>query len=169
MAHPLSITIKESISDLRVLQRKHGPHIQKRLELLVVIKKHEARGGLSKRALSEKTGMNHNSIVKWRNRYLQYGIARLLSDGRTGFKPSILTKGQHQELKCKLEDKKGNILGYKELLAWVQGNINENMKYTTLYEYCRRHFGTKIKVARKSHASKDDGAVEAFKKTSAMR
>jgi hypothetical protein len=40
------------------------------------------------------------------------------------------------------------------------------MKYITLVKYAERHFGSKIKVARKSHVKKDEEAVVAFKKTS---
>ncbi len=40
------------------------------------------------------------------------------------------------------------------------------MKYITLVKYTKRHFGTKIKVARKSHVKKDEEAVATFKKTS---
>jgi hypothetical protein len=39
------------------------------------------------------------------------------------------------------------------------------MKYITLLKYAERHFGSKIKVARKSHVKKDDLRVESFKKT----
>jgi len=40
------------------------------------------------------------------------------------------------------------------------------LKYITLVKYTERHFGSKIKVARKSHVKKDDLQVESFKKTS---
>ena len=70
MALPLKITISESIEQLRTLQRKNGELINKRLKVLIEIKKHE-KTGISKRQLSDITGINHNSIVKWRKRFQQ--------------------------------------------------------------------------------------------------
>jgi hypothetical protein len=40
------------------------------------------------------------------------------------------------------------------------------MKYITLVKYTQRHFGSKIKVARKGHVKKNDTEVDSFKKTS---
>ena len=39
------------------------------------------------------------------------------------------------------------------------------MKYNTLRTYLIRHFGTKLRMPRKSHYKKDEQAIEAFKKT----
>lgn len=166
MSKPLHINIKESISELRALQRKSGQLISNRIEVLIVIKQHEKQGGISKRGLSAKTGVNHNSIVKWRKMYLSGGIESLLKHGRVGFKPSLISKGEHKQLESRLKDPKNNLQGYTELLQWTKTMWNKDLNYTTLYEYCRRNFGSKIKTARKSHIKKDEKAVEAFKKTS---
>ena len=40
------------------------------------------------------------------------------------------------------------------------------IKYNTLLKYSIRHFGSKVKVARKSHVKKDVAAVASFKKNS---
>jgi len=63
LALPFKITVIESVQELRTLQRKHGEQIKKRLQVLIKIKKHQQNGGISKRALSEITGIIHNSIV----------------------------------------------------------------------------------------------------------
>jgi len=163
MAHPLIIHIKESISQLRNMQSKNGELIGKRIRVLIEIKKHE-NSGISKRELSILTGVNHNSIVKWRNMYLQGGINSILTHGRKGSKPRILNSVQHNQLKEKLMDPTNEIRGYVELLNWIKEELNVEIKYTTLVEYSKRNFGSKIKVARKSHVKKDEKAVEAFKK-----
>jgi transposase len=169
MAHPLSISIKESIVSLRKMQRKQSELISKRIQVLIEIKKRE-KEGISKRALSDITGVNHNSIVKWRNMYLQGGINLLLKHGRKGgFKPSIVSAEEHEKLKLLLHDPKNGIRGYKELLQWVSTELGKEMKYTTLVEYTKRHFQSKIKVARKSHLKKDDTLVTTFKKTSVVK
>ena len=169
MSHPLSIIIKESVSELRVIQRKHGELIGKRMQVLIEIKKRE-KEGISKRALADITGVNHNSIVKWRNMYLDGGIDALLKHGRKGgFKPSVVSAEEHQQLKALLHDAKNGIRGYKELLNWVATELGKEMKYTTLVEYTKRHFQSKIKVARKSHVKKDTELVNSFKKTSVKK
>jgi hypothetical protein len=165
MAYPLEIKIKESIKELRALQREQGELISKRLQVLIEIRRHE-KTGISKRDLSDLTGVNHNSIVKWRKMYLNGGIASLLKHGRIGFKPSVLSPEEHEQIRVILNNNNNNIRGYKELLEWVKEELGRELKYTTLVEYVKRHFHTKIKVARKSHVKKDESLVSAFKKTS---
>ncbi len=165
MAQPLQIIIKESIPELRKLQRQHGELISKRLLMLIEIKKHENKG-ISKRYLSLITGINHNSIVKWRKIYLQSGIEPLLTHGRVGgFKKSVFNKAEHKKIELLLNNPNNGIRGYTELLAWVAKELSKNMKYITLLKYTERHFGSKIKIARKSHVKKDKALVDAFKKT----
>jgi hypothetical protein len=47
---------------------------------------------------------------------------------------------------------------------WVKTELSKDIKYITFVKYAERHFTTKIKVARKSHAKKDEEAVNTFKK-----
>ena len=166
MALPFQITVKQTIPELRKLQRTTGALISKRLLMLIEIKKHEKKG-ISKRELSRITGINHNSIVKWRKLYNLSGIEPLLKHGRVGgFKKSVVSKEEHQKIAIKLNDPKNGLRGYTELLEWVNKELSKNMKYITLVKYAERHFGSKIKVARKSHVKKDEEAVATFKKTS---
>lgn len=163
MSLPKSILIKESLSELKGLQRKSGHLIAKRLQILIEFKKNEA--GISKRAVSDKTGINHNSITKWRNIYLKSGIRTFLIHGRKGFKKSVIDTGSHKAIEKKLKDPRNGLRGYKELRQWVNETLNLEVEYSTLVKYAIRHFGTKIKVARKSHVKKDENSVNAFKKT----
>ena len=166
MALPLQITVIQTIPELRKLQRNSGELINKRLLMLIEIKKHE-KTGISKRELSRITGINHNSIVKWRKLYNLSGIAPLLKHDRVGgFKKSVVSKEEHKKIAMKLNDAKNGIRGYTELLEWVNKELSKDMKYITLVKYTERHFGSKIKVARKSHVKKDEEAVGTFKKTS---
>ena len=134
--------------------------------MLIEIKKHE-KTGISKRDLSNLTGINHNSIVKWRKMYLSEGMGSLLKHGRVGgYKKSIVSPQDHQQIEKLLNNPKNGIRGYVELLEWVSKELSKDMKYITLLKYTQRHFGSKIKVARKSHIKKDDFLVETFKKIS---
>ena len=166
MALPFQITVKETIIELRNLQRKSSELIGKRLLMLIEIKKHE-KTGISKRDLSQLTGINHNSIVKWRRQYNKEGIEPMLTHGRVGgFKKSVISKEEHKKIEKKLNDPKNGIRGYVELLEWANNEFSKQIKYITLLKYAQRHFGSKIKVARKSHVKKDAALVDTFKKTS---
>lgn len=166
MALPKHITVEEDVHTLKLHAKKGNGLIKKRMRLLIELKKPGATDQ-SKRALATKLGLNHNSVTKWRKMYEEEGIESLLKDGRTGgFKPSVVTKEEHEKIKAILNDQSNGIVGYAELLKWVQKELHKEMKYITLLKYVQRHFGAKIKTARKSHVKKDEQAVEAFKKTS---
>ncbi len=97
MALPFQLTVKETIVALRKLQRTNKDLISKRLHMLIEIKKHE-KTGISKRELSRITGINHNSIVKWRKLYKLSGIEPLLKHGRVGgVRKALLVKNYTKE------------------------------------------------------------------------
>lgn len=166
MAKALYIHVKETVNELRALQRKHCELIGKRLQMLIVIKQHENEEPLSKLKLSELTGINPNSIVKWRIDYLNSGISVLLEHGRKGFKKSVFNEDEHSAIEAKLRDPENGIVGYKELQQWIESELQRPVKYITVVKYSQRMFGAKIKVARKSHIKKDKEAEDIFKKTS---
>jgi transposase len=87
----------------------------------------------------------------------------MLKHGRTGFKPSVFTKQEHAKIENELSKPKNTLRGYKQLMTWINTELNKKVKYTTVVEYSKRHFGTKIKVARKSHVKKDTKAAEEFR------
>lgn len=165
MSSPKQIIVKESISQLRQLQKKATPLIAPRLRVLIAIKK-AGEQGISKRELAEMVGVNHNSVQTWRNSYIAGGIEALCSHGRTGFKPSVFTPAEHAAIEAKLRDPKNGLRGYVELQEWVEKEFAKSVKYNTLLKYSIKNFGSKIKVARKSHVKKDEKAVDSFKKTS---
>jgi transposase len=165
MSNAKAIYVKESVKELTQLKKGSSDTVSKRLQMLIVIKLNK-EGSLSKRALSTFIGVNANSITAWKKLYEQQGISGIMSDGRIGFKPSVVSDMEHKEIEKKLKDPQNGIRGYKELLDWVRQELSKDMKYITLVKYTERHFGSKIKVARKSHVKKDEQAVEAFKKTS---
>jgi transposase len=160
-----SLIIKESIKELKGYQKGASSAVNKRLLFLITIKQNKVES-ISKRVLSKALGIDPNSVTNWKKLYEQQGIAGIIGDGRIGFKPSVITKMEHDALEKKLKDPKNGIRGYNELLQWVKTEFTKDIKYITLVKYAERHFGTKIKVARKSHAKKDEALVTSFKKTS---
>jgi len=160
------IHIKESSKELKQLQKQQPLTIIKRLNMLIELKK-DGANGISKRHLAKLIGVNPNSIQKWRTLYINEGIKGIVSHGRIGFKPSLISKQEHKKIEHKLNQPKNALRGYKELVQWIKDEFGKELKYTTVVEYSKRHFGSKIKVARKSHVLKDEETEATFKKTSA--
>ena len=165
MSKATIIHIKESSKELKQLQKNQPLTIIKRLNMLLELKKNGING-LSKRQLAKLIGVDPNSIQKWRTIYVNAGIKGIISHGRIGFKPSLITKEEHKKIEHKLNQPKNALRGYKELMQWIKDEFGKEIKYTTVVEYSKRHFGSKIKVARKSHILKNEVAMGAFKKTS---
>ncbi len=166
MALPKKIYVKESIKEIKKLQKDQPVTIIKRLNMLLELKKHEETG-VSKRDLAKIVGIDPNSVQSWRSLYLKGGITLLIKNNKTGFKPSIIKDKEHRLIEKQLKNPTNGMRGYKELMHWIKTDLNIEVKYTTLFGYVKRHFGAKIKVARKSHVRKNKEAVETFKKTSA--
>jgi transposase len=159
------IQIKESLKELKMLFKNASGGSAKRLSFLIALKQNKLPS-VSKRAMSEFLGIDPNSVTNWKRLYQQKGISGILSDGRIGFKPSVVSPEEHKAIEKKLNDPDNEIRGYNELLDWVKTTLSKDMKYITLVKYTERNFGSKIKVARKSHIKKDMEAVVDFKKTS---
>lgn len=165
MANSKSISVKESEVELKKLIRQQPIHLKNRIQMLLVIKRSEH--SLSKIELSNILKINHNTAQSWRKTYCEGGIDALLSYGRIGFKPSIINKEIHQAIEQRLTSPKDAFTSYVDLINWIVENyLPDGINYHTVNKYIKRHFGAKLKVARKSHSKKDENAVEAFKKTS---
>lgn len=146
----------------------HGqsrPNMAARLQVLMVFKKHEGTG-ISKRAVAQQTGSDHNSVQAWRSAYLAGGIEKLLSHSMGGNRPSVISAEQEVLLREKLKDPGNGLQGYVELMHWFEDHFQEQINYKTLNGYVNRKYGAQVKTARKSHVAKDPLAAEAFKKTS---
>jgi transposase len=166
MANPLLVAVTESEEELtQYIRRAKTPAKRNRLKILVEIKNAGAKG-ISKRELSKKTKLNHNTVQIWRKLYGKEGISAFLEDGRTGFKPTEITVEEHEAIGAKLNDPYNGLQGYMELKYWYDATYNKEIKYNTLLKYCVRHFKSSCKVARKSHIKKDVEQVDHFKKTS---
>lgn len=165
MAAPKSFIVKESVSELKELEREVHPLIGKRIQALIVFKKNE-QNGISKREVAQLIGVNHNSIQTWRTSYIKGGIELLMSHSKKSNAKSVFTEQQVGVLKAKLDDPKNGLVGFKELLNWFNENQNTSINYKTFHGFIVRKFNAKVKTARKSHVNKDQKAVDSFKKTS---
>ena len=165
MSDPKTFIIKESIGDIKKLIKTSHPMISKRLHALLVFKEHEETG-ISKRLVAERIGVNHNSIQTWRQLYISGGLKKLMSHGKTGFKPSVITAEQEKAISEQMHKPDNGFVGFVELLAWFNETFNTQLNYKTFHGFVVRKFKAKIKVARKIHVKKVPEAVADFKKTS---
>jgi transposase len=165
MSYSKIFPIKESVSEIKKLQRKSTAIISKRLNALLVFKRYEATG-ISKLMASKETGINQNSIQTWRSLYIKGGIDALIKHKNNGYKPSKINIEQEAELKKIMHNPENGFVGYIELQVWFNETYKMNVEYNTFRNFIVRKFKSKIKVARKYHAKKDQEAVDTLKKTS---
>ena len=160
MAKALNVVVKESIKDLKSIQ-KEKPSYYSRIQMLLLIKEGKF---ITKDALSEALHVSTQSVHIWRTKYNAGGIDRLLEDKRGG-KPAQITAPIHERLSTRLNSSKEGFKSFVEIQEWLQENFGIEMKYQALNKYIKRKFRARPKVARKSHINKDENAAALFKKT----
>ena len=139
------IHVKETSKELKQLQKNQPLIIVKRLNMLIELKKNGSNG-ISKRQLAKLIGADPNSIQAWRTIYINQGIKGIISHGRIGFKPSLVSKQEHKKIEHKLNQPKNALRGYKELMQWIKDELDKELKYTTVVAYSKRHFGSNTKL-----------------------
>lgn len=164
MASKTKIDIKESKQELEKL-RKSKKTEREKTRILFLLLKLESRFN-SQKELSEYLHVSESTLRRWTNSYNEFGLDKLLTIPLGGKRREVITSSIHNALKEKLEDSKNCLLGYNDAVDWVYQHCGVQIKYNTLRTYMKRHFGTKLKVPRKSHYKKDEQAIEAFKKLS---
>lgn len=155
------ITVKETIAALRQLHKQSAPHLQPRIQMLLLIKAGKA---YSKQALADALGVNHNTTQSWKKAYEQGGIELLLTDKRGGNKQSLITPKAHRQLKERLSNSKTGFRSFIEIQHWLETEFNISAHYQTVHKYVQRNFGAKLKVSRKSHVHKSTADEAVFKK-----
>ena len=165
MSAPKTFLIKESLAEIKKLQKASTPMLAKRLHALLLFKQNEV-SGISKREVAQAIGVNHNSVQAWRSLYVLGGIELLTKHSKIGYKPSVITPEQEQAIKEQLYNAENGIVGFVELLAWFDQKFKTQTNNKTFHGFVVRKFKAKIKTARKSHVKKDQEKVEDFKKTS---
>ena len=165
MSNSKVFSIKESVAEIKKLRSKCTPIVSKRLTALLVFKRNETTG-ISKMMASKETGFDQNSIQTWRSLYIKGGIEALIKHNNIGYKPSLINAEQEAELKTILNNPENGFVGYIELQSWFNEKHKMEIEYNTFRNFIIRKFESKIKVARKYHAKKDQDAVDTFKKTS---
>ncbi len=68
---------------------------------------------------------------------------------------SVFSEEMQKSIKDKLENVETIISSYIELKSLIDKEFDTNVHYGTLSDFCRRRFGAKLNVSRKSHINKD--------------
>lgn len=157
------ISIKETLSSLKILKRKQSSLAkERRVYALICLKEDKFN---TRAQLANHMGITIRSIEKWVVQYNEFGIDDLLKvkPSRRGSK--IITAQVHEGLKGKVNNEKEPFRGYWEAQQWVKEKYGIEVNYHRIREYLIKHFGTKVKRPRKSHIDKDPNGQAAFLKT----
>ena len=161
MRQPLPVSIKESLSELRGLQKKYVSKY-KVLQMLIVLKQ---RGAMSKDKLASSLGVSDKSVHTWRGLYISGGIEALLVENRGGKKSAAITSSVHEQLAKRLNNPKEGFRSFIEIQEWLLNEFSIEMEYHAVNKYVKRKFGARLKVSRKSHVQKSPAAEAVFKKS----
>jgi transposase len=156
------LSITETSASLKRLQKQYPPYLAIRIQMLLLMLDKCIH---SKRGLSAVLGVSANTVQSWKTMYSKGGLSALLEYKRGGNKPSVISSSNEKKIVSKLSDPYDAPRSFKELQQWVDEHLIKGINYHTLNKFVKRKYHAKIKVARKSHVSKDEGAVAAFKKT----
>ena len=160
MAKALVIEVNESAKELKRLSTQLTPTKQKRIQMLLLMQKGKHQ---TKDSLALALGVSGQSIQTWRTLYRKGGLEWLLSDGRGGFKPAAIPPAIKAKLEKRLSSPTEGFTSYGEVQQWLEDTFGIEIKYSALYQFLKRNFKVKLKVARKSHVHKDPAAEAVFK------
>lgn len=160
MAKGVTLIVKESIEEIKLLHSKAPIHLRSRYKMLL----HILNGCTGTNALAAKTGVSSNTISIWKRRYNSGGLEQLSSDKRGGDFKSDISIEDKKKIEQKLSDPKNAFTSFGQAQAWLKEELGIDKQYHAVNKYLKRNFGAKLKVGRKSHVKKDEAAVAVFKK-----
>jgi transposase len=163
MSRISTIVIKEDKDQLESLYKKEKNYrIRQRIKCLIYTRSNEFKGQLD---LANHLSIDYATVKRWLKQYREEGLESLIKLKSGGNRNSVISQDIHQGLSEKLNNSSSPLLGYWDAVLWVKKRFDIDIEYNTLRTYIIRHFGTKLKMPRKSHYKKDEQAIEAFKKT----
>jgi len=163
MSYKSRITVSEELTDLRNMLGSAKNHkVKLKLKSLILLKENTHK---KQEDIANHLCIGYSSLKRWYRAYSTKGLGDFIKVVPTGTKKSVVPVEIHKALKEKLSDSSDPLLGYWQAVSWVESNHNLTINYQTLRKYMKKHFGSKLKVPRKSHYKKDEQAIEAFFKT----
>lgn len=165
MARRLKLEIAETAEYLEksLKQSKSGAR-KERLLLLWWLK----TGQVSEhQELSRRLGRGHSTITRWLHSYREGGLVQLLQV-KTAPGAELKIQGEAlDKLKQQLASPEG-FSSYRAIVEWLEQECGLKVKYDTVNRFVREKLKAKLKVPRPQSLKQADGAVEGFKKTSAL-
>ena len=158
------ITVKQSKEELYTLRKKSKSHRVKTRILFLLLK--QSNQTISQKNLALHLNVSESSLGRWAKVYSESGLESMLKISNGGKRRMVITSDVHKGLASKLQNSSDPLLGYNDALLWVETQYGKTFKYNTLRTYMIRHFGSKLKVPRKSNYKKEDKAITVFKKLS---
>ncbi len=144
MPKQLEIAIKESLENLKKLARNSKSDRKRaRLKALILIKSGAVR---YKNELAKRVKYHRETVANWLTCYQNHGLEKMLFVESGGNGKKKISAQTHQAIEDKLSQPDNGITSYVALLLWVQQNHQSDIQYEALRKYCRRNFGTKLKV-----------------------
>ncbi|MCX8080484.1 MAG: hypothetical protein N3F09_04515 [Bacteroidia bacterium] len=149
----ITIKVKESEKELKLLLKKLPPFFHPRIEFLLKLKKKNGEG--SKLYWAKVMGVQGNTIQKWRTLYRKKGIKGLITLPKKGFKITVIDDKQRKYIKDIVKSKK-SVKSIGELTHILNKKFKTNIKYATLLAYCKRHHPSFVKeiVNKRLHYKK---------------
>ena len=164
MSKKIDFQVSESLEYLRgILKQEKNYRIVKRLQFLILKEDPKYK---TREDLASYLNINESSLRSWSKTYIKSGLDSLLTISSGGATHTKISLDLHQILEEKLNNSTDPFLSYTQAVHWIKEEKGIEIKYNTLRTYMKRHFGTKLKVPRKSHYKKDEQAITVFKKPS---
>lgn len=160
MAKALDVKVKESLAELRQLQKNQSKK-RARVQMLVLIKEGKQK---TKDGLAKALGVSNKSVHTWRRNYLKGGMELMLEDDRGGKKVAQITPAMSVRIEKRLSNPREGFKSYVEAQHWINEQFGLKMEYHAVNKFLKRRYHSKLKVARKSHINKNTADEAVFKK-----
>lgn len=162
MPKKIAVFVSESLEFLeKEYSKTLEPLKRDRIKSLIYVK---TKKFVFQSDIAKKLGRNERTIREWLKMYAEHGYSSYLSVLSGGNNTKVISDQAKEFIALQVNDPSTTITSYVELLALLEAELGEVILYTTLYQHCKLHHKTKLKVARKSHYKKDENAIAFFKK-----
>lgn len=162
MAKKITLTVTESIEELKRLFHLYPYHLHPRIQMLYLIK-----FGItdSTKVLSTHLFTGTRVIQTWKRLYEKDSLKGLLNYQRgKNISNGGISELIHAAIREQLSSPTSAFTSYRALHGWVKENHLPEVSYQTVHFHAKVRLKAKLKAARKSHIKKDVATVEGFKK-----
>lgn len=132
------------------MQQEPHSRRKQRLHALFLLASGQAR---SRSEVARVLGVNREAVSRWLDRYAAGGLEAMLTLPTFPGRKRALSDDQLAALGEALRRPEG-FASYIAIQAWIAETFGITMQYAAVRDLVIRHFGTKLKVPRRSHPKK---------------